>query len=118
MKARLPKLHPLIVVVVVAVAYIAAAKLGFTLAFTTKQVTAVWPPTGIAVAALVQFGAGAWPGIFLGAFAANAFSDEPVLTAAMIAVGNTLGPLLGSLLLRRTGFQSGFERPADLPQQR
>ena len=114
MKARLLGSQPPIMVGVVALAYIAAAELGFSLAFATKQVTAVWPPTGIAVAALLRFGARVWLGIFLGAFAANALSEEPLLTAAMIAVGNTLGPLLGSLLLRGTGFQSGFQRPADI----
>jgi integral membrane sensor domain MASE1 len=40
----------------VAIAYVVAAKLGFSLAFATKQVTAVWPPTGIALAALLL-----WP---------------------------------------------------------
>ena len=35
------------------VAYGAAAKFGLSLAFATKQVTALWPPTGIAVAALL-----------------------------------------------------------------
>jgi hypothetical protein len=29
--------------------YFGSAKLGLSLAFATKQVTAVWPPTGVAV---------------------------------------------------------------------
>lgn len=87
--------------VVVAVAYIASAQVGFALAFATKQVTAVWPPAGIALAAFLLKGNRIWPAVFLGAFVSNAISHEPVYTAAGIAVGNTLGPLLGAMLLRR-----------------
>ncbi|MGA8576693.1 MAG: MASE1 domain-containing protein [Candidatus Cybelea sp.] len=99
----------------VAVAYVAAAQIGFTLAFTTKQVTAVWPPTGIALAALLLWGYRAWPGIWLGAFASNALSSEPVWTAAAIATGNTLAPAFGNFLLRRFGgFENALERVRDV----
>jgi integral membrane sensor domain MASE1/anti-sigma regulatory factor (Ser/Thr protein kinase) len=99
----------------VAVAYVVAAKLGFTLAFTTKQVTAVWPPTGIALAALLLWGYRAWPGIWFGAFAINALSSEPVWTAAAIATGNTLAPMLGNFVLRRLGgFDTALERVRDV----
>ena len=37
---------------VLAVAYLGAARLGLALSFTHEHVTAVWPPTGLAVAAL------------------------------------------------------------------
>jgi integral membrane sensor domain MASE1/anti-sigma regulatory factor (Ser/Thr protein kinase) len=99
----------------VAVAYVAAAKLGFTLAFATKQVTAVWPPTGIALAALLLWGYRVWPGIWLGAFVSNALSSEPVWTAAAIATGNTLAPVFGNFLLRRFGgFENALDRVRDV----
>src|SRR5262245_50830680 len=59
-------------VVFLAAIYFGAAKLGLTMAFVAEQVTAVWPPTGIALAALLLFGYRLWPGIALGAFLANA----------------------------------------------
>ena len=75
----------------------------------------MWPPTGIAVAALLLGGYRLWPGVFLGAFISNATSHEPLLTAAGIAVGNTLGPLLGVFLLRRlAGFDNRLERVRDV----
>src|ERR1700684_156781 len=78
----------------VALVYFAGAKFGLSLAFTTKQVTALWPPTGIAVAALLLFGLRVWPAIALGAFAINAIIGDSLLIAAAIAVGNTAGPVL------------------------
>jgi len=89
------------IVVVLAVVYFGAAKLGLSFAFATKQVTAVWPPTGVAVVALFLFGHRVWPGVLLGAFAANATHGESIATAAGIAIGNTLGPVAGAILLRR-----------------
>jgi len=45
-----------------------AGKLGLSLAFVPASATAVWPPTGIALAALRLHGPQMWPAIFLGAF--------------------------------------------------
>jgi PAS domain S-box-containing protein len=102
-------------ILAIAAAYVVFAKIGFALAFATRQVTAVWPPTGIAVAALLLFGFRVWPGVWLGAFIANALTQETMLTAALIAVGNTLGPLLGTYLLRRIAdFDVALERVRDV----
>src|SRR3977135_3184615 len=51
--------------------YFAAAKGGLALAYESSSVTAVWPPTGIALAALVLGGRRLWPGVALGALLAN-----------------------------------------------
>jgi integral membrane sensor domain MASE1 len=80
-------------IVAVAVAYVVFAALGFDLAYSTKQVTAVWAPAGIALAALILGGYRLWPGVYAGAFAANVLNHTAPPVAAMIAVGNTLGPL-------------------------
>src|SRR5262249_25585546 len=84
-----------------AAVYFVAAKLGLTMAFVAEQVTAVWPPTGIALVALLLFGYRAWPGIALGAFLVNATTNAPLGTAAAIALGNTLEALAGGSPLRR-----------------
>jgi signal transduction histidine kinase len=100
---------------VIAFAYFAAAKLGLSLAFATKQVTAIWPPIGIALASLLLLGFRIWPGIFLGAFLANATSGEPLFTALGIGFGNTLAGVVGALLLRRyCKFHISLERTRDV----
>jgi PAS domain S-box-containing protein len=86
--------------VTLAAAYFCAAKLGLTMAFVAEQVSVVWPPTGIALAALLLYGYRLWPGIALGAFLANATANEPITTGAGIAIGNTLEALVGAWLLR------------------
>ena len=102
-------------VAVVTLVYLGAAKFGLSLAFATEQVTAFWPPTGIAVAALLLFGYRLWPAVFLGALVVNATTAEtPLATAAGIAVGNTLGPLATVFLLRQFAqFDNSFARARD-----
>jgi integral membrane sensor domain MASE1 len=104
-----------LLVVALAGVYYAAAKLGLSLAFTTPSVTAVWPPTGIALAALLVFGYRLWPGIALGAFLANAWTDVPLYTALGITIGNTLEALVGAYLLNRVaGFRPSLDRVRDV----
>jgi signal transduction histidine kinase len=88
-------------ILLLAVVYFAAAKLGLSLASLHKNVTPVWPPTGIAIASLLIFGRRLWPGVFLGALAVNVLTDLPVGFALGIATGNTLEALVACFLLQR-----------------
>jgi PAS domain S-box-containing protein len=97
----------------VAAAYLGAARLGLGLGV-VEQVTAFWPPTGIALAVTLLLGYRVWPGITLGAFLANLLAHEPILTAAGIAAGNTLEALAGAWLLRRAGFRPSLARLRDV----
>ena len=87
--------------VILAGIYFLTAKAGLRLAFLHPSATPVWPPTGIAIAVLLLRGPRAWPGIFLGAFAANLTTAGTVWTSLGIAAGNTLEALLGARLTRR-----------------
>src|SRR5438093_11941774 len=83
----------------IAAVYYGAAKLGLTLAFAAPSVTAIWPPTGIALAAVLLWGYRVWPGVALGALLANSWTGVPFYTVAGITVGNTLEALVGAYLL-------------------
>ena len=101
--------------VLVVVAYVVAAKLGLHLAFANKNVTAVWPPTGIAVAAFLLLGVRVWPSIAVGALLANLANGAGLSTSMLIAVGNTAGPVLAWVLIHRvTRARSRLERIPDV----
>ena len=98
-----------------AIAYVIAAYLGFRLAFVAEQVTTVWAPTGIGIAALLLWGQVLWPAIWLGAFVANAGSDAPLWTAAAVATGNTLEAVAAAWALRQLpGFDPRLRRIRDV----
>jgi len=97
----------------VALAYWAAAHLSLDLALVRGQVTPVWPPTGIALVALLVFGRRVWPAIFVGALAVNLPLGPSPLGAAIIAAGNTLAPLFANELLRLAGFRLELDRMRD-----
>jgi integral membrane sensor domain MASE1 len=99
----------------IAGAYYVSAKVGLEQAFETSNVTAIWPPTGIALAALVLWGPRVWPGVALGAFLANAWTGVPLVAVVGITCGNTLEAVVGAYLLRRVaGFQPSLERVRDV----
>jgi PAS domain S-box-containing protein len=98
-----------------AVVYIAAGKLGLLFASVHASATAVWPPTGIALAALLLLGRGAWPAVAVGAFVVNVTTAGSVATSLGIALGNTLEGLLGAWLVERmAGGLRAFDRPRDV----
>src|SRR5438876_5012691 len=83
-----------------AAAYFVVAEIGLRYATIGPSISPVWPPTGLAVAALVLLGPGYWPAILVGAFLANAATSIPVLAAAGIACGNATEAALAAYLLR------------------
>ncbi len=99
---------------VVAGAYFGAAKLGLLFAFTNSSVSAVWPPSGLALAALLIFGPSVAPGIWVGAFVANLTTQGSVAVVCAIATGNTLEPLVGAYLLAQVGFNRSLQRIRDV----
>ena len=99
----------------IAVVYFAAAELGLSLASVHENVTPVWPPTGIAIASLLIFGLRVWPGVFLGALAANLLTSIPLASTFGIAIGNTLEAIVAwSLLKRSKGWRKSFDSVGDV----
>jgi PAS domain S-box-containing protein len=99
--------------VLTAGAYYVAARLGLRLALVERNVTPVWPPTGIAVVALLVFGRSIWPAITIAAFLVNLPISTTPVAALTTALGNTAAPLLAAELLRLTGFRLELDRLRD-----
>lgn len=97
------------------VVYYAAARLGLSLAFLHISVSPVWPPTGIAIAAVLWLGYRISPAILIGAFIANIATGESIGTAVGISIGNALEAVTAAVLVRRfVGSQSPFYRARDV----
>ncbi len=95
--------------------YFLLGKLGLSVPFTDWNVSPVWPPAGIALAAVLIWGVRIWPGIALGAFCVNFFSPVPHTAALAMAAGNTLSALIaGSLLHRLPAFDRSLRRLPDV----
>ena len=115
----------LAIVVGVAVAYWAFGKLGLSLAVPPGYATAVWPPSGIALAAMLIFGYRIWPGVFLGSFAVNlGLAPSPgsivdffsiVPAPGLIAAGAALQAVVASWLVRNmANFPNNLAREKDV----
>src|SRR5881397_3541185 len=92
--------------------YFIAGKFGLMLASLHASASPVWPPAGIARAALLVLGYRAWPAIFVGAFLVNVTTAGNVATSLAIACGNTLEAICGAWLVNRlAGGTTVFDRP-------
>jgi diguanylate cyclase (GGDEF)-like protein len=102
-------------VLLFAAVYFVAARLSLSLAIPPGYATAVWPPSGIALAVTLLLGNRIWPGIWLGATLANLTVASAPIAAVLIGTGNTLEALAGAALIRRfVGIPYRFERAGDV----
>ena len=102
-------------VVLVAVAYYLLAQVGLSFGSLPGNVAPVWPPAGFALAVLLVRGRRLWPGVALGALAANGLGgDIPLGSAVGMAAGNTLAALGAATVLGRMGFRPAFDRARDV----
>ena len=105
----------LLKIAILAVAYHLAARLGLEMAFLQMNTSPVWPPTGIALAALLIFGYKLWPGIFLGVLFGFLIDGGQLNIALGIAFGNTLEALAVVYSLKRfIGFHNPIDRIRDV----
>jgi len=99
----------------VGIAYFISAKAGLALASVHPNATPIWPPTGIALAAIMLWGYRVCPAIFLAAFLVNVTTAGSVFTSFAIATGNTLESTVGGCLIRRwSGGLDTFDTPANV----
>ena len=105
----------LIRLTIVLAAYFLAGRIGLAVPFTSANVSPVWPPAGIALAAMLVWGYPMWPAVLLGAFLVNFFSPIPPTASFGIALGNTSSAVVAAWLLRRIpGFRPALSRLQDV----
>src|SRR5881296_2993498 len=97
---------------ILAIVYVVAGKLSLLLASLHASASPVWPPAGIALAALLLLGYRVWPAIFVRAFLVNLSTAGNVATSLAVASGNTLEAMCGAWLVNRfAGGTTVFNRP-------
>ncbi|MDX2426911.1 MAG: diguanylate cyclase [Cycloclasticus sp.] len=97
-----------------AVIYFLVAKLGLTFTVVTNNITLIWPPSGLALFALLVLGLRFWPWVFFAALAVNATTDIPLLAALTVAIGNTMEAIVAVCLLRKVGFHRELRSVRDV----
>ena len=87
--------------ILVGIAYFTLAYLGLQLASINPSATPIWPPTGLAIAAILLWGNRIAPAIFIAAFLINQVTAGSIFTSLAIAGGNTLEAVTAGYLVRR-----------------
>ena len=107
---------------VTALGYLLAAKLGLLLAVQVGTVSPIWPPTGIALAALLAWGWSQAPWLLSAAVLVNVCNalnlgspwQQALAASAWIGVGNLLGPAAVTVLLKRLAFDRDLAHMRDV----
>lgn len=99
--SKLTSLGPVTRVVILTAFYFVGGMLGKAASFMSGNVALVWPPAGIALAAILLFGYRFWPGVAIGAIIFSLLSGKPFgFFTTATAVGNTVGAITCAYLLR------------------
>jgi PAS domain S-box-containing protein len=103
-------------VVVLIAFYFVGGIIGKETSFLSGSVALVWPPAGIALAAILLFGYRFWPGVALGAVLFSFMNGTPFGFFTLgTAIGNTMGAIVCTYLLRRfINFDTAMERTRDV----
>ncbi|MCB1193507.1 MAG: MASE1 domain-containing protein [Leptospiraceae bacterium] len=110
-----------IINIIVIVTYIISLKIGMFFAIPPGNVTPIFPPAGVAMAALLLRGykllIGVWLGSFLGNILISTSYDNTSIffLSASIACGSTLQALFGSFIVKRvTKTNNPFSKPINV----
>ena len=103
-------------VVMLIALYFLGGLVGKTTTFLSGTLTLVWPPAGIALAAILLFGYRFWPGVALGAVLFSFVDGVPFGFFTLgTAIGNTMGAIICAFLLKNMiAFDNAMERTKDV----
>src|ERR1017187_7296748 len=110
------KLTTLTRLVILTAVYFLGGLLGKEASFLSGSVALVWPPAGIALAAILLFGYRFWPGVALGAVLFSFMNGMPLgFFTFGTAIGNTMGAIVCAFLLKKfIAFDNAMDRARDV----
>ena len=111
------------IILLLAGCYFSSAQLGLQLVPHRGIIAAIWPPSGVALAAVLMLGMRVWPGITIGALASALLHGHTPIVALSLTAGGTAAAVMGAWMLRSLGFHAGIQRvregmtvkPTDVP---
>ncbi|MEG4529095.1 adenylate/guanylate cyclase domain-containing protein [Microcoleus sp. D2_18a_D3] len=101
-------------VAAIAFAYALGGKIAISIPGVNTLASCVWPPAGIAQAALLLFGRRVWPGIALGVFLFDTINKMSFFSAFLAACSACLQAFFAFALLRKLNFRSSLSRLIDV----
>ncbi|HLK25074.1 MAG TPA: MASE1 domain-containing protein [Caulobacteraceae bacterium] len=100
---------------VIALVYVAAAKLSLLFASINPSASPIWPPAGLALGLVLLRGYRIWPAVLVGAFVANALTQGNLATWSAIGVGNTLEAIVSAAAIKLwAGGRRAIETPVGI----
>lgn len=99
--------------ILVALAYFITAKLGLMVPYKESVATLIWLPTGIAVGAIMRWGRISVAAVFVASFLIE-LTILPFVTSFLVAITNTLGPMLAAYLLPKLHFNHHLYKQKDI----
>jgi len=103
----------LITFIAVAFAYFVTAKLGLMVPYKESVATLIWLPTGIAIGSIMRWGRVSIPAVFIASLLVE-LTVLPFTTSVLIAITNTLGPVLAAYLLPKLRFNHHLYKQKDI----
>lgn len=103
----------LTIFILVAIAYFVSAWLGLMVPYKESVATLIWLPTGIAVGAIMRWGKVNILAVFIASFLVE-LTVLPLSTSILVAITNTLGPVLTAYLLPKFHFNHHLYKQKDI----
>jgi len=85
--------------ILVSAIFFSLAKLALSISFVQSNITLFWLPAGFSIAVLLIGGFKYLPGISVGAFFANFFTEAPLGFALVATIANTIEPITAAFIL-------------------
>lgn len=99
--------------ILVAIAYFVTAWFGLMVPYKESVATLIWLPTGIAVGAIMRWGKVNILAVFIASFLVE-LTVLPLSTSILVAITNTLGPVLTAYLLPKFHFNHHLYKQKDI----
>ncbi|NIY76952.1 response regulator [Thalassospira sp. HF15] len=106
--------HHIVRYLVIILAYVVTGYASIHMPYFGTDVTLIWPPAGIILAALIFWGWRYFPAVYIAAFLLNTIIAHTIGAMIFVAMGTTIAALVPALLIARFAQPYPFTRLRDI----